>query len=149
MGNPASNVIDMRGNRRLVAHKAGIPAHRGQHLCNAVPAEADRTRRGRRRSFRHKIYRRHGTSSARRHRGFRKIRAGPRQGKFPYITEPDPSYHGVRFTEAAGAAAYIVQGKSHPARDTGSALSPFNAFLFPAGARNAVSQSGSAISRTL
>lgn len=51
-------------------------------------------------------------------------------GKFPYLTEPDPSYHGVRFTEAAGAAAYITKVRVTLLRDTGAALSPFNSFLF-------------------
>lgn len=51
-------------------------------------------------------------------------------GKFPYLTEPDPSYHGVKFTEAAGAAAYIIKARVTLLRDTGSTLSPFNSFLF-------------------
>jgi len=51
-------------------------------------------------------------------------------GKFPYLTEPDPSYHGVKFVEAAGAAAYIVKARVTLLRDTGAALSPFNSFLF-------------------
>ena len=51
-------------------------------------------------------------------------------GKFRCLTEPDPSYHGVRFTEAAGAAAYITKARVTLLRDTGAALSPFNAFLF-------------------
>lgn len=51
-------------------------------------------------------------------------------GRFPYLTEPDPSYHGVRFTEAVGAAAYIIKARVTLLRDTGAALSPFNAFLF-------------------
>lgn len=51
-------------------------------------------------------------------------------GKFPYLTEPDPSYHGVRFTEAAGAAAYITKARVTLLRDTGAAPSPFNSFLF-------------------
>ncbi len=51
-------------------------------------------------------------------------------GKFPYLTEPDPSYHGVRFTDAAGAAAYITKVRVTLLRDTGAALSPFNSFLF-------------------
>ncbi len=50
-------------------------------------------------------------------------------GKFPYLTEPDPSYHGVRFTEAAGAAAYITKARVTLLRDTGAAISPFNSFL--------------------
>jgi O-acetylhomoserine (thiol)-lyase len=51
-------------------------------------------------------------------------------GRFPYLTEPDPSYHGARFTEVAGLAAYIVKARVTLLRDTGAALSPFNAFLF-------------------
>lgn len=50
-------------------------------------------------------------------------------GKFPQLTEPDPCYHGVRFTEAAGAAAYVVRIRAILLRDTGAAISPFNAFL--------------------
>ena len=50
-------------------------------------------------------------------------------GKFPQLSEPDPSYHGVRFTEAAGAAAYAVRIRAILLRDTGAALSPFNAFI--------------------
>jgi O-acetylhomoserine (thiol)-lyase len=51
-------------------------------------------------------------------------------GKFPGLSEPNPSYHGVRFTEAAGAAAYITKARVILLRDTGAALSPFNSFLF-------------------
>ena len=51
-------------------------------------------------------------------------------GKFPCLTEPDPSYHGVRFTQAAGSAAYITHARVTLLRDTGACLSPFNSFLF-------------------
>jgi O-acetylhomoserine (thiol)-lyase len=51
-------------------------------------------------------------------------------GKFPYLTEPNPSYHGVKFTEAAGAAAYIIKARVTLLRDTGASISPFNSFLF-------------------
>lgn len=50
-------------------------------------------------------------------------------GKFPQFTEPDASYHGLRFCEAAGAAAFAVRIRTTLLRDTGAALSPFNAFL--------------------
>jgi O-acetylhomoserine (thiol)-lyase len=50
--------------------------------------------------------------------------------KFPGLSRPNPSYHGVVFTEAVGAAAYIVKARTTLLRDTGAALSPFNAFLF-------------------
>ncbi len=50
-------------------------------------------------------------------------------GKFPSITEPNPSYHGVKFTEAAGAAAFVTKIRAILLRDTGATISPFNAFL--------------------
>jgi O-acetylhomoserine (thiol)-lyase len=51
-------------------------------------------------------------------------------GRFPGLTEPDPSYHGIRYTETFGASAYIVKARVQLLRDMGAALSPFNAFLF-------------------
>lgn len=50
-------------------------------------------------------------------------------GKFPGLTTPDPSYHGLVYTEALGAAAYITKARVQLLRDLGSSLSPFNAFL--------------------
>ena len=50
-------------------------------------------------------------------------------GKFPQFTEPNASYHGLRFCEAAGAAAFAVRIRTTLLRDTGAALSPFNSFL--------------------
>lgn len=50
-------------------------------------------------------------------------------GKFPSITEPNPSYHGISFTKAVGAAAFVVKIRATLLRDTGAAISPFNAFL--------------------
>jgi O-acetylhomoserine (thiol)-lyase len=50
-------------------------------------------------------------------------------GKFPGLTEPDPSYHGLKFVEALGPLAYIVKLRVHFLRDIGAAISPFNAFL--------------------
>ncbi|MDR1020711.1 MAG: O-acetylhomoserine aminocarboxypropyltransferase/cysteine synthase [Synergistaceae bacterium] len=50
-------------------------------------------------------------------------------GKFPSITEPNPSYHGLSFTKAVGPAAYVVKIRAILLRDTGAAISPFNAFL--------------------
>lgn len=49
--------------------------------------------------------------------------------KFPNISQPNPSYHGVRFTEAAGPAAFVTYIRAILLRDTGAAISPFNAFL--------------------
>ncbi|MBX4161074.1 MULTISPECIES: homocysteine synthase [Priestia] len=50
-------------------------------------------------------------------------------GKFPDLTTPDPSYHGLVYTEAAGEAAYITKARVQLLRDIGAALSPFNSFL--------------------
>ncbi len=51
-------------------------------------------------------------------------------GKFKALTEPNPSYHGVSFTKAAGAAAFVTKIRATLLRDTGATLSPFHAFLF-------------------
>lgn len=51
-------------------------------------------------------------------------------GAYPWITEPNPSYHGVSFTDAAGAAAFVTYIRAVILRDTGATLSPFHAFLF-------------------
>ncbi len=50
-------------------------------------------------------------------------------GKFPSLTEPNPSYHGVSFTKAAGKAAFVTKIRAVLLRDTGATLSPFHAFL--------------------
>lgn len=49
--------------------------------------------------------------------------------KFPGLVEPDPSYHGVSYTEVCGPAAYIVKARVQLLRDIGCSLSPFNSFL--------------------
>jgi len=51
-------------------------------------------------------------------------------GKYPELTEPDPSYHGVRYVEAFGPLAYIIKARVQLLRDLGPCLSPFNSFLF-------------------
>jgi len=50
-------------------------------------------------------------------------------GRFKEFTEPDPSYHGLNYTEAFGPLAFILKARVQGLRDTGAALSPFNAFL--------------------
>lgn len=52
-----------------------------------------------------------------------------KSGKYPTIAEPNPSYHGISFVEAAGPAAYITYIRAILLRDTGATISPFNAFL--------------------
>lgn len=51
-------------------------------------------------------------------------------GKYPQLTEPDPSYHGVRFYEVAGAAAFVTRIRAVILRDTGATMAPLHAFLF-------------------
>ena len=51
-------------------------------------------------------------------------------GKFPSLTEPNPSYHGVSFTKAVGPAAFVTKIRAILLRDTGATLSPFHAFFF-------------------
>ncbi|MGO4107248.1 homocysteine synthase [Paenibacillus sp. YAF4_2] len=50
-------------------------------------------------------------------------------GKFPGLTEPDPSYNGIVYTDAVGPIAYIIKARVQLLRDMGAALSPFNSFL--------------------
>lgn len=50
-------------------------------------------------------------------------------GKFPSLTEPNPSYHGISFTKAVGATAFVTKIRAILLRDTGATISPFNAFL--------------------
>ena len=51
-------------------------------------------------------------------------------GKFPQFTEPNPSYHGISFVDAAGAAAFVTRIRAILLRDMGATLSPFHAFIF-------------------
>jgi len=51
-------------------------------------------------------------------------------GRYPELTEPDPSYHGVKYVESFAELAYIVKARTQFLRDLGSCMSPFNAFLF-------------------
>ena len=53
-----------------------------------------------------------------------------KSGNYPWISEPNPSYHGVSFTAAAGAAAFVTYIRAILLRDTGAAISPFHAFIF-------------------
>jgi len=51
-------------------------------------------------------------------------------GRYPELTEPDPSYHSVKYVESFGELAYIIKARTQFLRDMGSCMSPFNAFLF-------------------
>ncbi len=51
-------------------------------------------------------------------------------GRYPELTEPDPSYHGIKYVESFGNIAYIIKARTQYLRDLGACMSPFNAFLF-------------------
>ena len=63
--------------------------------------------------------------------------------KFKRLNQPDPSYHGVIYTEALGEAAFIGRARVVPLRNTGSAISPFNAFLILQGVETLTLKNGS------
>lgn len=128
LGNPNSSVIDIEALAGI-AHKHGIPlivdnTFATPYLLRPIEYGADIVVHSAT-----KFIGGHGTSI-----GGVIVDGGTfdwaASGKFPYLTEPDPSYHGVRFTEAAGAAAYITKARVTLLRDTGATLAPFNAFLF-------------------
>ena len=128
LGNPNCSIIDIKAVAD-VAHKHGIPliidnTFATPYLLRPIEYGADIVVHSAT-----KFIGGHGTSI-----GGIIIDSGnfdwAASGKFPYLTEPDPSYHGVRFTEAVGAAAYITKARVTLLRDTGAALSPFNSFLF-------------------
>lgn len=128
LGNPASNVIDIE-EIAAIAHKERIPlivdnTFATPYLLRPIEYGADIIVHSAT-----KFIGGHGTSI-----GGVIVDSGKfdwaASGKFPYLTEPDPSYHGVKFVEAVGAAAYIIKARVTLLRDTGATLSPFNSFLF-------------------
>ncbi len=127
IGNPAGNVVDIK---RLadIAHKHGIPlivdsTVATPFLCRPIDFGAD--------IVIHSLTKYiggHGTSV-----GGIIIDSGgfdwvANKERFPVLNEPDPSYHGVVYTEALGAAAYIGRCRVVPLRNTGAAISPMNSF---------------------
>ncbi len=128
LGNPNCNVADI-GAITGIAHKHGIPliidnTFATPYLMRPIEHGADIVIHSAT-----KFLGGHGTSIG----GV--IVDGGRfdwaaSGKFPGLSEPSEGYHGARFTQVAGAAAYIVRARVVLLRDMGAALSPFNAFLF-------------------
>ncbi len=127
LGNPHSNIIDIRAVADI-AHRHDIPliidsTFTTPYLLRPIEHGADIVVHSAT-----KFIGGHGTSL-----GGIIVDSGKfdwkASGKFPQLTEPDPSYHGVRFTDAAGDAAYVVRIRAVLLRDTGAAISPFNAFL--------------------
>ncbi|MCK0536727.1 bifunctional O-acetylhomoserine aminocarboxypropyltransferase/cysteine synthase [Alcanivorax quisquiliarum] len=127
IGNPAGNVLDLQALAD-VAHKAGVPLIVDNTvatpvLCRPFDFGAD--------IVVHSLTKYmggHGTTVAGIIVDSGKFpwKDNPR---FPQFNEPDPSYHGVVYTEALGEAAFIGRARVVPLRNMGAALSPFNAFL--------------------
>lgn len=127
LGNPNSNIIDIDAVA-AIAHKHAIPlivdnTFGTPYLIRPIEHGADIVVHSAT-----KFIGGHGTSL-----GGVIVDSGKfdwaASGKFPQLTAPDPSYHGVRFTDAAGAAAYVVRIRAILLRDMGAAISPFNAFV--------------------
>lgn len=127
LGNPHSNIVDMEAVAEI-AHRHHIPlvvdnTFGTPYLIRSIEHGADIVVHSAT-----KFIGGHGTSL-----GGVIVDGGTfdwqASGKFPQLTEPDPCYHGIRFTEVAGKAAFVVRVRAILLRDTGAAISPFNAFL--------------------
>lgn len=128
LGNPNSNIIDIKAVAEI-AHKHNIPlvidsTFATPYLIRPVEYGADIVVHSAT-----KFIGGHGTAI-----GGVIIDSGnfdwKKSGKYPWLSEPNPSYHGVSFAEAAGAAAFVTYIRAILLRDTGSTLSPFHAFMF-------------------
>ncbi|GFN23502.1 homocysteine synthase [Thermanaeromonas sp. C210] len=127
IGNPKLDVPDLEAVA-AVAHEAGIPlivdnTFATPYLCRPFEHGADIVVHSAT-----KFIGGHGTSI-----GGIIVDSGKfnwRNGKFPELVDPDPSYHGVSYVDTFGPAAYIVKARTQLLRDFGPTLSPFNAFLF-------------------
>ena len=128
LGNPNSNVIDLEAVA-AVAHKHGIPlvvdnTFATPYLVRPFEYGADIVVHSAT-----KFIGGHGTAI-----GGVIVESGKfdfaASGRYPWISEPNPSYHGVSFTAAAGPAAFVTYIRAILLRDTGATLSPFHAFLF-------------------
>lgn len=127
IGNPQINVADLERIANI-AHENGLPlivdnTFASPYLCRPFEHGADIVVHSAT-----KFIGGHGTSI-----GGVIVDSGKfywNNGKFLGLSQPDPSYHGIIYTEACGNAAYIIKARVSLLRDTGAALSPFNAFLF-------------------
>lgn len=127
IGNPRIDILDIE-KVAAVAHENGIPliidsTFATPYLCRPIEFGADIVVHSAT-----KFIGGHGTSM-----GGLVIDGGKfdwNNGKFPLLSEPDPSYHGIRYTEALGAQAYIIRLRVQILRDLGACLSPFNSFQF-------------------
>jgi O-acetylhomoserine (thiol)-lyase len=129
IGNPAGNVVDI-ARLAEIAHKHGVPVIVDNtvatpYLCRPFDFGADIVVHALT-----KYIGGHGNSIGGIIVDSGKFDWKAHKDRFPLLNEPDPSYHGVVYTEALGPAAYIGRCRVVPLRNTGAALSPHNAFLF-------------------
>ncbi|HHY48707.1 MAG TPA: O-acetylhomoserine aminocarboxypropyltransferase/cysteine synthase [Alphaproteobacteria bacterium] len=129
IGNPAGNVVDIE-RLAQIAHKHGVPlivdnTVATPYLCRPIDFGADIVVHALT-----KYIGGHGNSIGGIIVDSGKFDWVANKARFPLLNEPDPSYHGVVYTEALGPAAYIGRARVVPLRNTGAALSPHNAFLF-------------------
>lgn len=128
LGNPAGNVIDLEKTVE-VAHSKGVPVMVDNtvptpYLCQPFNFGADIAIHSLT-----KYMGGHGTTIAGIVVDSGNFPWAEHKQRFPMLNEPDPSYHGVVYTEALGDAAYIGRVRVVPLRNMGSAISPFNSFL--------------------
>ena len=128
IGNPAGNVVDIE-KLAEIAHAHGVPVIVDNtvatpYLCRPFDHGAD--------IVVHSLTKYiggHGTSIGGIIVDSGKFDWAANKERFPLLNEPDPSYHGVVYTEALGPAAFIGRARVVPLRNTGAAISPMNAFL--------------------
>ena len=128
IGNPAGNIIDIAGLAD-VAHAQGVPLVIDNTvatpiLCKPITFGAD--------IVVHSITKYvggHGNSLGGVIVDSGKFPWAEHKDRFPVFNQPEPSYHGVVYTDTFGPAAFIARARTVPLRNTGSALSPMNAFL--------------------
>ncbi|MCG7895203.1 MAG: aminotransferase class I/II-fold pyridoxal phosphate-dependent enzyme [Candidatus Thiodiazotropha taylori] len=132
IGNPAGNIVDLE-KLAEIAHRHGLPlivdnTVATPYLCRAFDHGAD--------IIIHSLTKYiggHGTTVGGVIIDSGKFDWAGNKERFPMLNEPDPSYHGVVYTEALGPAAFIGRCRVVPLRNTGAALSPHSAFLIMQG----------------
>ena len=132
IGNPAGNIVDLAPICDM-AHKHGVAVIVDNTvatptLCNPIQFGAD--------IVVHSLTKYiggHGTSIGGIIVDSGKFPWTENKARYPQLTEPEPSYHGIVYSEALGEAAFIGRARTVPLRNTGSALSPMNAFLIMQG----------------
>ncbi|STO57055.1 O-acetylhomoserine aminocarboxypropyltransferase/cysteine synthase family protein [Grimontia hollisae] len=132
IGNPAGNIVDL-GRVAELAHAKGVPVIVDNTvatpvLCKPIEHGAD--------IVVHSLTKYiggHGTTLGGVIVDSGKFPWAQHKARFPVFNKPEPSYHGVVYTEAFGEAAFIGRARTVPLRNTGAALSPMNAFLLMQG----------------